>query len=233
MFLFSLLLFTIYFFYDKSRKDAVFDLKLFNIKTFNIAVTGSIVGRLGIGGTTFLLPLLFQVGFGLSPFHAGLLISPIFVGMLSTKIFSRVLLKRYGFRKVLIINPAIIGLILMSFSLIQHTTPHIIIIALGFTYGVFVSMQFSSMNALNYVDIPPEAMSKATSIASTMMQLSSCFAVAITALLIKYFLGFQGLMLHEVAPLHHTFIVTGFITLSSVFLFRRLSDGDGAAVSGR
>ena len=121
----------------------------------------------------------------------------------------------------------------MSFSLLENNTPHVIIVVLTFIYGIFVSMQFSTMNALNYVDIPPTSMSNATSIASTMMQLASCFAVAITALLIKYFLNFQGLILHDVAPLHHVFISTGLITCSSVFLFSRLSRDAGNAVSGR
>jgi predicted MFS family arabinose efflux permease len=189
--------------------------------------------RLGIGSTPFLLPLLFQVGFGLSAFDAGLLISPLFIGMLCAKIFARNILKRYGFKKTLLFDSLMISLILISFSLIQSNTSHVLIIGSFFIYGIFVSMQFSSMNALNYVDIAPNTMSKATSIASTMMQLSSCFSVVLAALTIKYFSGFQGLTQHSIRPIHNAFIFTALITLLSVFLFYRLSDSDGASVTGQ
>jgi hypothetical protein len=120
-----------------------------------------------------------------------------------------------------------------GFGFIEKNTSVIFVVGWIFLYGVVASIQFSAMNILAYVDLDGSNLSKGTSIASTFQQLSACFAVAIAALLIKYFLGFgHKLLSGDVMPLHYTFFVIGFITMLSTCMFLKLKEEDGLAVSG-
>src|SRR4029077_19800185 len=114
--------------------------KLFAIRTFRAAVSGSFFTRLGIGGVPFLLPLLYQVGLGFSPVQSGLLIMPQALAAMSTKIFIRQLLERYGYRSVLIGNTLIMSVFLALFALIGIGTPVWQIVLQAFFYGALTSM---------------------------------------------------------------------------------------------
>ncbi len=229
----SLLCLVLYFWYYQTAKNPVFDLKVFKIRTFRITVLGSLWSRLGIGGIPFLLPLLFQIGFGLSPLYSGLLIFPLAIAMLLMKFFVKKLLKLYGFRKILIINPMLVGVSMASFAFVTKITPYSIILLLVFVNGLVTSLQFSCMNILSYVDLTDSNVSKGTSIASAIQQLSMCFGVAVSALVIKIFVGFNNhLTMGDVMPLHNSFFAIGGITFVSFIVFRYLQKSDGQAASG-
>src|SRR3989454_1870128 len=49
----------------------VLDLSLLSVPTFRASIVGGFLFRVGVGGMPFLLPLLLQVGFKLSPFQSG------------------------------------------------------------------------------------------------------------------------------------------------------------------
>jgi EmrB/QacA subfamily drug resistance transporter len=209
-------------------------LELFRIRTFAAAVSGSFVTRLGIGGVPFLLPLLYQEGLGLSPVQSGLLIAPQAAAALSTKFFIVRLLRRAGYRSVLIVNTVLLGGMLMLFATITPATPVWLIAVMAFCYGALTSTQYSSMNTLAYADVPPERASGASSIASTMQQLSISFGVAVAGLATLFFVpaaasGAAPLM----RGLHEAFLALGAFTILSTFVFRRLRARDGAAESGQ
>jgi EmrB/QacA subfamily drug resistance transporter len=157
-------------------------LSLFKIRTFAAAVSGSFITRLGIGGVPFLLPLLYQVGLGLTPIQSGLLIMPQAAAAMSTKLFISKLLDRVGYRAVLISNTVILGIMLMLFATIRPDTPIWLIVAQAFIYGALTSTQYTSMNTLVYADVPANGASAASSIASTFQQLSVSFGVAAAGL---------------------------------------------------
>src|SRR5271167_1053466 len=116
-------------------------LKLFSIRTFRAAVSGSFFTRLGIGGVPFLLPLLYQVGLGYTPIQSGLLIMPQAIGAMSMKLAMSRILNRVGYRGVLISNTIFIGLLIMAFGTIGlHTTIWMIVLQ-AFSYGAFSSLQ--------------------------------------------------------------------------------------------
>ena len=98
-------------------------LHLFSIRTFRAAVSGSFFTRLGIGGVPFLLPLLYQVGLGLTPIQSGLLIMPQAIGAMTMKLSMQQLLTRVGYRGVLISNTIFLGLLIMAFGTIGLRTP--------------------------------------------------------------------------------------------------------------
>jgi EmrB/QacA subfamily drug resistance transporter len=208
------------------------DLALFRIRTFRAAVSGSFFTRLGIGGVPFLLPLLYQVGLGFSPIESGLLIMPQAISAMSMKAVMPRLLRRIGYRGVLISNTLILGGALMLFATIGVATPVWIIVLQAFFYGAFTSLQYTSMNTLVYADISQEDTSPASSIASTMQQLSISFGVATAGLVTALFVPRTGAspagMIHGI---HTALIGLGILTILSTLVFRNLKVGDGADVS--
>jgi EmrB/QacA subfamily drug resistance transporter len=208
------------------------DLELFRIRTFRAAVSGSFFTRLGIGGVPFLLPLLYQVGLGFTPIQSGLLLMPQAIAAMSMKAFMPRLLKRVGYRGVLISNTLILGLLLMVFATIAVGTPVWMIVLEAFLYGCFTSLQYTSMNTLVYADITPEATSHASSIASTMQQMSISFGVAAAGLATAIFIPSIGASAAQMAQgIHRALIGLGVLTIASTIVFRSLKSGDGDDVS--
>ncbi len=231
--LFSSIFLLFYLFYFRIAKHPVFDLNILYIRTFRITVFGSLLSRLGIGGIPFLLPLLFQIGFGFLPIYSGFLIVPLALAMLLMKFYIKSLLRTFGFKKLLIVNTLLVGLSIASFSLIEKTTPAIMIILLVFLNGLLTSLQFSCMNNLTYIDLNKNNLSKGTSIASTVQQLSMCLGIAVSALAVDYYLGVGNAMkLGTILPIHKTFILLGAITCTASLSFMKLSNKDGEEISG-
>jgi EmrB/QacA subfamily drug resistance transporter len=204
-------------------------LNLFRIRTFSAAVSGSFFTRLGIGGVPFLLPLLYQVGLGFTPVQSGLLIMPQAMAAMSTKVLMPKILERVGFRGVLISNTIILGLLLMLFATVGTGTPLWVIVLQAFCYGAFMSLQYTSMNTLVYADIPDDKASNASSIASTMQQMSVSFGVAAAGLTTAWFIPVASSsnsseMIHG---LHEAFVALGGFTVLSTVVFGKLESGDG------
>jgi EmrB/QacA subfamily drug resistance transporter len=208
-------------------------LGLFRIRTFSAAVSGSFFTRLGIGGVPFLLPLLYQVGLGFTAIESGLLIMPQAIGAISFKFLMPKLLARVGFRGVLISNTVVLGVLLLLFATIGRGTPVWVIVLQAFCYGTFSSLQYTSMNTLAYADISEEQTSGASSIASTMQQMSISFGVASAGLATAFFIPArvhtnQAEMIHGI---HEALVVLGGFTVLSTLIFHRLQSGDGSSVS--
>ena len=146
-------------------------LSLFRIRTFRASVSGSYFTRLGIGGIPFLFPLLYQVGLGFTPIQSGLLMIPQVAASMSLKLTMPAILQRLGYRRVLISNTMILGLLIMLFATIGVGTPVWLIVVQAFVFGFFTSLQYTSMNTLVYADVTEEQASSASTIASTMQQM--------------------------------------------------------------
>jgi EmrB/QacA subfamily drug resistance transporter len=208
-------------------------LMLFRIRTFRAATLGSFVTRLGIGGIPFLFPLLYQVGMGFTPIESGLLMMPQAIAAISLKMTMPGILRRFGYRTVLISNTVIIGLMILLFSTIGIRTPIWLIILELFSYGFFTSLQYTSMNSLVYADVTESDSSMASSIASTMQQMSMSFGVATASLATAFFIPdrFKSSAPQLIHGIHHAFICLGVLTILSTVVFRELHDSDGDAVS--
>jgi EmrB/QacA subfamily drug resistance transporter len=206
---------------------------LFRIRTFRASVTGSFVTRLGIGGIPFLFPLLYQVGLGFSPIQSGLLMMPQAIAAMGLKVTMPKILARFGYRAVLISNTVIIGLFILLFSTIGQGTPVWLIVVMVFCYGFFTSLQYTSMNTLVYADIDEEQASSASSIASTMQQMSISFGVAGASLVTAFFLPdrVRSNPAQFIHGIHRAFYVLGAMTVFSTIVFRELKRSDGSAVS--
>jgi len=207
-------------------------LRLFSIRTFRAAISGSFFTRLGIGGVPFLLPLLYQVGLGYTPIQSGLLVMPQAIASMSIKPFMPRILRRIGYRGVLISNTLILGVLLMVFATIGVRTPVWAIVLEAFFYGAFTSLQYTSMNTLVFADIAEEDASSASSIASTAQQMSISFGVAAagltTALFVPNTHSNSTEMIHGI---HKALIALGILTIVSAVVFSGLKSGDGDDVS--
>ncbi len=208
-------------------------LDLFRIRTFRSAVSGSFFTRLGIGGMPFLFPLLYQVGLGFTPVQSGLLLMPQALAAMSLKLTMPKILARVGYRAVLISNTIILGLLIMLFATIGPGTPVWLIVLQAFCFGFFTSLQYTSMNTLAYADVSEQQASSASTIASTMQQMSLSFGVAAASLTTALFIPAR---LHANASemvhgTHRAFLCLGVLTICSTLIFRELKSGDGDDVS--
>ena len=208
-------------------------LGLLRIRTLRTAILGSFITRMGVGGMPFLLPLLFQVGLGYSPVQSGLLILPQSVASMSLRMTMPHLLRRFGYRRVLLSNTLCIGAIIASFALIAPGTPPAVIVALEFCFGFFSSFQYTSMNTLVYSDVSADDTSMASTIASTSQQLSMSFGVATASLAAAFFIPdrFRAGPAEIIHGIHRACLTLGALTILSTLLFRSLKETDGESVS--
>src|SRR5215470_18038268 len=174
--------------YAAAIRHPLLRLGLFRIRTFRAAVTGGFITRLGVGGMPFLLPLLYQVGLGYTAVQSGFLIMPQALAAMSLKMTMPLVLTRFGYRRVLIYNTVIIGLILALFATIGPATPVWLIVLQAFCFGFFSSLQYTSMNTLAYADIAESDTSMASTIASTGQQMAISFGVASASLVAALFI---------------------------------------------
>ena len=208
-------------------------LQLFRVRTFRISVGGGFLTRMGMGGMPFLLPLLYQLGLGLPSWQSGLLMMPSAAAAITTKFGTKQVLAALGYRRVLIVNTVLIGVAIGLFSLVGPHTPKPLIVLLALFLGFFNSMQFSAMNTLAYADVEGPDTSMASTLASSMQQLSMSFGLAAATLVAGWFLaGLPQTDPVQVArALHKAFLALAAITVLSSLSFWRLRPRDGEAVS--
>ncbi len=163
----------------------VIDLSSLKIKTFAVTLGGGSLFRMAISVSPFLLPMMFQVGFGLDAFRSGLLMLALFAGNLGMKSVTSPVLRRYGFRSVLIANGILTALGILACSALAPQTPRIVIIAVLFANGLFRSMQFTSLSTLAFADVPKSQLGSATSFFSMVMQMTMGMGVALGAIALR------------------------------------------------
>jgi Major Facilitator Superfamily len=212
--------------------NPIVDLRLMRIPTFAEATVSGSLARMGIGALPFLLAMLLQVVFGLTPFGSGMITFASAAGALLMKPTAAPVIRRWGFRRVLVVNGLISGLILMLYALFRPSTPYLLIIVTLFIGGFFRSLQFTCLGTLTYADVTAPMMSSASTLASMVQQLSLSFGVTIAAMLLHFSLHLRRG--HALATRDFTaaFIVTGVLSLISALLFLRLSADAGWELSG-
>jgi EmrB/QacA subfamily drug resistance transporter len=210
----------------------IIDMGLLRIPTFLVATLGGGLFRMGIGALPFLLAMLLQVVFGLSPFASGLLTFASAAGALFMKATATPIIRRLGFRSVLISNGILSAFIMMSYALFRPTTPHSVIVLALLLGGFFRSLQFTALGTLAYADVPNSSMSSASTLSSMAQQLFLSLGVALGAMLLHISLGTHGgqLRTHDFTP---AFVVMGVLALLSSLFFLPLEYHAGDEVSGR
>jgi MFS family permease len=216
----------------RRHPHALLDLRLFRLPTYRAGVLGGGLFRLGTGATPFLLPLMLQLGFGLSPVQSGGLTFVSAVGAMFMKTLAARVLHRFGFRRVLVGNGIIASLMLCGFGLFRPDTPHAFIVAALLVSGCFRSLQFTSLNAISYAEVDSRRMGQATSLAGMMQQLSLSLGVAIGG----YLLEIAGAVAHrpatDVRNFYVAFALVGLVSGASAWMMARLPRDAGAEMAG-
>jgi EmrB/QacA subfamily drug resistance transporter len=162
---------------------AMLDLRPLAAPTFVIStVTAGFLSRIAINAAPFLLPLMFQVAFDLSPFEAGSLVLVYMAGNLVMKVATTPTLRRFGFRKVLVVNGALCAASLVACGLLTPGTPRLLIAAVLFLAGAVRSLNFSAVNTLAFVDIHDEQRAGASALATMLQQATLALAVTVSSL---------------------------------------------------
>jgi EmrB/QacA subfamily drug resistance transporter len=217
-----------------ARRSAnpVLDPTLFAFPAFRAGVAGGSLYRLGAGALPFLMPMLLQVGFGLTALASGSITFSTAFGAMISKSFARPLLRRFGFRDVLALNGIVSGVILACYALFRPSTSHALIIASLFLGGMLRSIQFTSMNSVTYADVPADRTSRANTVANVAQQLSISVGVATAAATLhitQYLNGTATLQPVDFVP---AFLVIGLASWASAIAFSRLPADVGAEMSG-
>ena len=202
----------------------LFPLPLFRVPTFSVGILGNLFSRVGSGGMPYLIPLLMQVPLGYSPMHAGMMMIPAaLAGMFSKRIVVQ-LVRRLGYRRVLVGNTLLVGLAMASFALVRPGLP-LWLTAMQFAaFGAVNSLQFTAMNTLTLRDLDGELASSGNSLLSMVMMLSMSLGVAAAGGLLGAFggvaVGSEGS--DTLNAFRWSFICVGLVTMTSAAIFAQL-----------
>ncbi|MCO6554878.1 MULTISPECIES: DHA2 family efflux MFS transporter permease subunit [unclassified Gilliamella] len=219
----SLLFLFIYREYAKKKQTPLFPLSLFKIRTFKIGIIGNLICRLGISGVPFLIPLLLQVGFGYSAIFAGIMLMPMAIASICTRIFIPRILARLGYRFVLVTNTILAGIMIILMSVLNLSTPLILISLLLFCIGGINSMQYTAMNSITLANLENDNTSSGNSLMAVNQQLAISFGTGLGAVLLR-------LISTTTSTIHSfqlTFVILGMITVLSSIIFAQLKKEDG------
>ena len=210
----------------------IVDLSLLQYVTFRANVVGGTLFRTGIGALPFLLPMMFQLGFGLTAFSSGLLTFTATAGAMLMKMTAAPIIRTFGFRNVLIGNALISGAFLYGYALFRPSTPHAVIIATLLLGGFFRSLQFTSLHTVAYAEVPQPQLSQATTLVSMAQQLAQSFGVGLGALILHVTVWWSGV--DQLSPGHFSiaFIGVGCVSMLSLPFFWALPPNAGEDISG-
>lgn len=200
----------------------VIDLSLLRTQTFAISVIGGNLCRFGIGAMPFLLAIMLQVGFGLSPFSAGMITFTSAVGAMLMKLVVAPIIKRFGFRRVLMVNAILTAAGIALCTLFRADTPIWLMVAILLAGGFFRSLQFTAINTLTFADLGPAEMSRASSFSAMAQQLGISLGVACAAMTLNLSMSLRGTARLELIDVLWGFVITALITALSAWAFSRL-----------
>jgi len=223
---------TAYLFHAKRVPAPILDFSLLRVPTFRASLVGGYLFRLGIGALPFLLPLMLQAGFGMTPFQSGVVTFAGAVGAIGMKTVASRTISRFGFRNVLLVNAFVSSAFIAACAIFTPGMPVAILIAILLVGGFFRALEFTAINAIAYADIDPPRMSRATALASVGQQLSISTGVAVGALMVEWSLRWHGSTTISASDFTAAFLVVAVISGSSAFLFWALPADAGAEMSG-
>ena len=224
---------TAYLAHPRRTRTPVLDLTLFRQPTFRASVTGGFIFRIGIGALPFLLPLMLQVGFGMSPFQSGLITFATAIGAMTMKMAVATILRRFGFRTVLVANAVVSSAFLATCAAFTQATPVVVMLALLLVGGFFRSLQFTCINTLAYAEVETTRVSRATSLVSVGQQLAISTGVALGALAVEITAKIRGHGTLEAQDFPPAFLAVAMISALSAIVFARLSADAGAELANR
>jgi EmrB/QacA subfamily drug resistance transporter len=224
---------TLYVIHARRTASPVLDFGLLRLPTMRASIVGGFLFRVGIGALPFLLPLLMQVGFGLSPFRSGLVTFASAVGAMGMKTLAARIIRTFGFRNLMTINAVISSAFLAACALFTAATPLLLIMIILVVGGFFRSLQFTAINTVAYAEVETAQMSRATTLVSVNQQLAISAGVALGAFSVESTMWIRHaseLTADQFAP---AFVVVALISVVSTWFFWQMPDDAGHEISGR
>lgn len=232
---FILLIFTLgflmiyyYYIHAKKTKDPIFPLNLFQVRTFRVGILGNLATRLGISSIPLLLPLMIQIAYQESAVVSGWIVAPMALTAMLGKSSVIKILDYFGYRKTLMINTFIIGILIACLGIPGINTSIYWFVPIIAVLGFFNSIQFTSMNTIAIADLRISHTSSGNSLLAVNQQLAVGFGIAFGLIALKLFENSTSLVGNNThLAFRYTFFVVGFLTVISGFIFRRLHSTDG------
>lgn len=215
----------------RAERPAV-DLSLLRIPTLHHAALAGSLFRAGAGAVPFLVPLLFQIGFGWSATEAGFVAFATALGAFAMKPLARPILKRWGFRRVLAANCLLAAAGVAVGALFAPAWPVAALFAALALGGLFRSLQFTSLNTVAFADVPQERLSAATSLYGTAQQLPPALGVVLATASLEASKHLHGHETLRASDFSAAFLVAALVVASAAPFALRLPRDAGAAVSG-
>jgi EmrB/QacA subfamily drug resistance transporter len=212
----------LYILHARRAEHPILDLSLLRVPTFASSVIAGSLFRIAVGAVPFLLPLMLQLGFGYSPLQSGLVTFASAAGALTMKPIAQPVLRRFGFRTVLVVNGVLAAGFMIACAAFQPNWPSLLLDAILLIGGFFRSLQFTAYNTIGYGDIPRARMSAATSLYTTIQQLTLTLGIVVGAAVLEISQADYAL----------AFIVVGAIAMLAVPFCARLRPDAGEEVSG-
>ena len=223
----GLLLLALYPRHERHHPHPLLRLGLLRTPTFHASVLGGFLFRAGMGSTPFLLPLMLQLGLGMTPFESGLLTCSTAIGAIFMKTLMPRVLQRFGFRRIVIVNSVLCGVSFAAYGLFDADSPHWLMLATFLLGGCLRSLQFTSLNALAFADIRQQDMSHASTLSSVGQQLASGMGVTLAAFALQGVSALQGHATLQLSDFSWSFAIMGALAMLSTLQFRRLPPGAG------
>jgi len=197
------------------------ELTVLRVRTLRITVSGGSLYRLVITAVPFLLPLLFQLEFGWSAFTAGLMVAALFIGNLTIKPLTTPLMRRFGIKRVLLIN-AVLSVGWFGLLAVLHPgMPTAVIVAVLYVSGALRSIGFTAYNSLAFADVDGEDLTHANTLNAAVQELAAGLGIAIAALLVTVLASYTW-----------AFVALGALLAVTIVETLRLPGDAGAHVSG-
>ena len=221
-----------YWFHARRHPHPLLDLTLMRLPTFAVSVIAGSLFRIGIGALPFLLPLMFQVGFGRTAAESGLITFASSAGAMFMKPGAQFALRRFGFRTVLTWNGILSATLLVAVAAFRPSWPVAWIYAVLLISGFFRSLQFTAYNTLAYADIPRERMSAATSLYATLQQLSLTLGITVGAAVLEFTVVMSGHVRPNAGDFSAAFLVVAALAFIAGPISLVLPADSGAELSG-
>ena len=224
----GLLMLYLYFLHARKDSNPIFPLNLFKVRTFRVGIIGNLATRLGISAIPLLLPMLIQIGYGQSAVVSGWIVAPMALTAMFGKKAVIGILNKYGYRKTLITNTIVIGMLICMLAIPAVNDSMYWYIPIIAVMGFFNSIQFTSMNTISISDLREYHTSSGNSLVSVNQQLAIGFGVAFGLIILKIFQRNTELIGGEIHnAFRYTFLAVGVLTILSSLVFRRLHVKDG------
>ncbi len=215
------------------HSDPILDPKLLRIQTFRLSVYGGNLFRIIVGAAPFLLPLMLQLGFGMSATKSGLITGVAALGAIAMKFCAASLLKQFGYRPLLIGNGIASVLTMMAMAFLQADTYLPLMIGLIFFSAFLRSLQFTALNSMAYADIDRADMGKATAFYTVAQQLALTLGVAVAAFALDGSMWWRGGIELVPSDFSAAYVFVGMVSITSILFYLKLSPEAGAKVSGK